>query len=119
MHMQRTPTAAVDARRAVLRRFGELLGEETLDDVLLVVSELVTNALLHGRGRIELRMALDSRHVTGAVTDEGRGFDERPQEYDPARIGGHGLHIVDRIAESWGTSDRSTNVWFQIPTWRA
>jgi anti-sigma regulatory factor (Ser/Thr protein kinase) len=103
-----------EARQAVLSYFGELLGDETLDDVLLVVSELVTNALLHGSGDVDLRMACDGRYVTGAVSDQGRGFDGRPRRRDPRRAGGHGLHIVGRVAEHWGLTDGTANVWFEI-----
>jgi two-component sensor histidine kinase len=113
--LPRTPTAAAHARRAVASGFGDLLGEESLDDVILVVSELVTNALLHGRGDIRLRISVDAQLITGAVSDDGRTFRGRPLEPDPARIGGHGLRIVDRVAERWGQDGTSTNVWFEIP----
>jgi two-component sensor histidine kinase len=113
--LPRSPTAAAHARHAVASGFGALLGEESLDDVMLVVSELVTNALLHGRGDIKLRIAVDAQLVTGAVSDDGRRFRGQPLEPDPARIGGHGLRIVDRVAERWGHEGTSTNVWFEIP----
>ncbi len=116
--IDRTASAAAQARRLVTTQFGDQLGEETLDDLLLVVSELATNALLHGRGKIELRVALDSRHLTGAVTDAGEGFDRQPCEHDPARVGGHGLYLVGRIAECWGMGHGPTSVWFQIPVRR-
>jgi anti-sigma regulatory factor (Ser/Thr protein kinase) len=115
--LPRTPTAAAHARRAVASGFGDLLGEESLDDVMLVVSELVTNALLHGRGDIKLRIAVGARLVTGAVSDGGRTFRGRPLEPNPARIGGHGLRIVDHVAERWGQDGTSTNVWFEIPAY--
>lgn len=113
--IDRTASAAAQARRLVTTLFCDRLGGETLDDLLLVVSELVTNALLHGTGKIELRMALDSRHLTGAVTDEGEGFDRESREHDPARVGGHGLYLVGRVAERWGMGRGPTSVWFQIP----
>jgi hypothetical protein len=114
MRMKPGPTAAAEARLAVTSCFGDLLGADKLDDVLLVVSELVTNAMLHGRGDIDVRMACDTEYVTGAVTDEGHGFDGRPRRPDPDRSGGHGLHIVGRVAEQWGLGEGSTSVWFEI-----
>lgn len=113
--IDRNASAAAQARRLVTTQFGDRLGEETLDDLLLVVSELVSNALLHGSGDIELRMAIDSRHVTGSVVDEGAGFEREPRAHDPARVGGHGLYLVGRIAERWGMGHGPTSVWFQIP----
>jgi anti-sigma regulatory factor (Ser/Thr protein kinase) len=114
MRMKPSPTAAAEARRGVVSCFGDLLGADKLDDVLLVVSELVTNAVLHGRGDIDLRMACDTRYVTGAVSDEGHEFDGRPRRPDPTRAGGHGLHIVARVAEQWGLGDGATSVWFEV-----
>jgi anti-sigma regulatory factor (Ser/Thr protein kinase) len=111
----RTPGAVREARRLVCSHFGGLLGEEMLDDVQLVVSELVTNAVRHGRGDVDLRMALDGRRVSGSVSDEGRGFKRRRRQPDATRVGGHGLFIVAHVAEAWGMSDETTNVWFQIP----
>jgi anti-sigma regulatory factor (Ser/Thr protein kinase) len=113
-HFARTPAAAGDARRLVRTHFGELLCEEPLDDVLLVVSELVPNAVLYGHGAIELRLAFDGGHVMGAVTDDGPGFAQELPPHDPARVGGHGLHIVGRVAAAWGRGDRPANIWFRI-----
>jgi anti-sigma regulatory factor (Ser/Thr protein kinase) len=108
------PTAACEARQAALACFDGLLSPDKLDDVLLVVSELVTNAVLHGRGDIDVRMGCDGRIVTGAVSDEGRGFDRRPRRADSRRVGGHGLHIVGRVSEQWGLGEGATSVWFEI-----
>jgi two-component sensor histidine kinase len=113
-HFARTPAAPADARRMVATRFGDVLAPETLDDVLLVVSELMTNAVLYGEGGVELRLDVKKDCVMGMVTDEGSWFDQGPREYDPARIGGHGLRIVGRVAERWGIGDDETNVWFHI-----
>ena len=77
VQLPRTPGAAGHARRMVSTRLGHHLPEETLDDVLLVVSELVNNAVLHGRGDIALRMAYDGQRITGEVCDEGTGFSPR------------------------------------------
>ena len=110
----RTPDAVRAARRLVADQFGGLLGSETLDDVQLVVSELVTNAVRYGRGEVDLRMACDGRTLTGAVSDAGRGFQRRPRVHDPAGVGGHGLYIVGRVSEAWGVDDGHTNVWFQM-----
>lgn len=77
VRLPRASTAAGAARHVVKQHFNDLLADETLDDALLVVSELVTNALLHGAGDIELRVAFDG------AAPEGRG--DRP---------GHPLHAT-------------------------
>jgi anti-sigma regulatory factor (Ser/Thr protein kinase) len=113
-HFARTPAAAGAARRLVTHHFGDLLREEPLDDVLLVVSELVTNAVLYGHGEIELRLAFDGPHLMGAVNDEGSGFGGELPPADPARVGGHGLYIVGRVAEAWGRGEGPASIWFRI-----
>ena len=78
--------------------------EDTVrDDVQLVVSELVTNALMHGDGALVLRASITGAAVQVSVTDSG---DELPEvlPLDPARIGGLGLIVVDRVASDWGVA---------------
>ncbi|MEU6390956.1 ATP-binding protein [Streptomyces sp. NPDC046939] len=67
-------------------------------DVLLVVSELVTNADRHARGPYALELEGTARQITVSVYDSS---DAVPRRYprDPARIGGHGLEIVDMLAD--------------------
>jgi two-component sensor histidine kinase len=113
-HFARTPAAPADARRMVASRFGDLLGQETLDDVLLVVSELMTNAVRYGEGGVQLRLAVKKDCVMGMVTDEGSWCDRGPRDHEPARVGGHGLRIVGHVAERWGIGEDETNVWFHI-----
>ena len=106
--------AASAARDVVKQRFGDLLAQETMDDALLVVSELVTNAVLHGEGQIELRMHFDGQRVTGDVTDEGTHFMPPQRAHAAGQIGGHGVYLVGRIANSWGRREGSSHVWFEI-----
>jgi anti-sigma regulatory factor (Ser/Thr protein kinase) len=80
------------------------VGQAASSDAVLVISELVTNALRHGLGEIVARTALtDGGVLYLSVTDSG---DELPelQPVDPSRVGGVGLHIVDRLASEWGIS---------------
>jgi anti-sigma regulatory factor (Ser/Thr protein kinase) len=114
VRLPRAAASAGAARRVVIKHFGELLAQATLDDALLVVSELVTNALLHGEGDIELRLAFDGQRVTGEVTDEGMRFTRPLRENGSGQIGGHGLYLVGCIASSWGLGEGSTHVWFEI-----
>ncbi len=80
------------------------------------MSELVTNAVLHGIGTIELRMQADEHRVTGEVIDEGGGFAcLMRKEGAPDDLGGWGLSIVGALAESWGVRAGATHVWFTIP----
>lgn len=82
----------------------------------LAVSELVSNALLHGDGAIEVGLRSENGQIRLEVTDEGRAADApRPRENpgDDRRLGGWGLHVVEQLADRWGaTSERErTRVW--------
>jgi serine/threonine-protein kinase RsbW len=113
--LPRDLAAGAAARRIVRARFGPVVTGDTLDDVLLVVSELVSNAVLHGTGDIELRIAYDGTRITGDVADQGAGFTRVRRARTADEIGGHGLRVVDRIASCWGVHDDSSQVWFEIP----
>lgn len=84
-------------------------------DFELAVSELVSNALLHGSGRIHVHLSCDpGGRVRLEVGDEGRDEPEAPRPHlAERRIGGWGLRFVDQLAESWGAErrGRGTLVW--------
>lgn len=106
--------AASEARRLVRTRLDHIVAPCTLDDVLLIVSELVTNAVLHGDGDLEMHIAFDGCSVTGHVCDEGAGFQRRASAPCAGRIGGRGLALVEQVADGWGVDDEAAHVWFQI-----
>jgi anti-sigma regulatory factor (Ser/Thr protein kinase) len=114
MGIAATQTAPRRARRAVQRRFVDLLGAEALEDLVLVVSELVTNAVVHGHGEIRLRLAFDGRRVSGTVSDDGRGFARHVGDRDCAQVCGHGLDIVDDLSAGWGAHPKTSDVWFEV-----
>ena len=115
VRLPRDRTAAATARDLVRTRLARHVSVETMDDVLLVVSELATNAVLLGIGDVELRIAFDGRCVTGNVADAGTGFQRAPREPPHRRIGGNGLYLVERLASRWGVDDGTAHVWFEIP----
>jgi len=102
-----------------LRSFGESLTAGTIDDALVMVSELVTNAVQHGKPDVTLRFWLRSDRLTVAVTDRGGGTVPRTNRV-PGRDqqSGRGLLIVDALAARWGVSrtDRAAGktVWFDL-----
>jgi anti-sigma regulatory factor (Ser/Thr protein kinase) len=86
-----------------------------VNDAALVLSEFVTNAILHGAGDVVCHLS----HLAGALcigtTDLGT---ELPHVVEsPERTGGFGLHIVDRIAQDWGVAPFPGGklVWALIP----
>ena len=102
--------APANARRAIERHFRECgVAETTIDDALLVVTELVNNAVEHGRGQIELRLRTPPNGVRIEVVDEGEGATSDIQGYRDS--GGWGLRVVDHLALEWGAHEGTTHVW--------
>jgi two-component sensor histidine kinase len=104
------------ARRALETRCGDALPPGGLQALLLVVSELVTNSVQHGRGGpIQLRISAEpDAIVRGEVLSDGCGpVAIREPSTDPLD-GGLGLRLVDALVDSWGVRDGSTNVWFEM-----
>ncbi|MEU5594699.1 ATP-binding protein [Streptomyces sp. NPDC020298] len=83
------PAASADQRAAA-------------EDVLLVVSELVTNACLHAEGPDELVIACDNKVIRVEVTDRGSGQPAPRTPHRAGRPGGHGMFIVQRLCLDWG-----------------
>ncbi|MFI9806210.1 ATP-binding protein [Streptomyces sp. NPDC052301] len=72
------------------------------EDVLLVVSELVTNACLHAEGPDELLLACDNKVIRVEVSDSGTGQPAPRTPHRAGRPGGHGMFIVQRLCLDWG-----------------
>jgi anti-sigma regulatory factor (Ser/Thr protein kinase) len=94
-------------------------GASATDAVLLVASELITNAVRHGSGEVELRVLLDGDHVRLEVLDDGHASVVAPvQTPEPSALGGRGLLLVRDISRRWGsgfdTAGR-TLVWAELP----
>jgi anti-sigma regulatory factor (Ser/Thr protein kinase) len=114
MQLERARTAGAVARRAIRTRLDRRVAQETLDDVLLVVSELLANAVLHGSSEISLRVELIDGCVTGRVTDGGSRPGPRVVVPRNERTSANGLRLVDRITSEWGVDAGSADVWFRI-----
>ncbi|MYS89758.1 MULTISPECIES: ATP-binding protein [Streptomyces] len=83
------PAASADQRAAA-------------EDVLLVVSELVTNACLHAEGPDQLWITCDNKVIRIEVADRGTGQPSPRTPHRAGRPGGHGMFIVQRLCLDWG-----------------
>ncbi|MCX4233927.1 ATP-binding protein [Streptomyces sp. NPDC020707] len=72
------------------------------EDVLLVVSELVTNACLHAEGPDELWISCENKVLRIEVSDRGAGQPAPRTPHRAGRPGGHGMFIVQRLCLDWG-----------------
>ena len=95
----------------MIRAHADALGAHARD-VVLLTSELVTNAVRHGGEPIELKLAIEGPTARVAVCDGGS--DGLPALRACGDDGGYGLHLVQAIAARWGLGERSHEVWFEI-----
>lgn len=111
-------TASPAEARHQLARFAvenRLLAEPAV--ALVVLSELVTNAVLHGTEPIEVCVSGEGGVVRIEVSDgDAHSAHLVPQAHRLDRPGGLGLHIVDALARRWGTDVREDGktVWAEI-----
>jgi anti-sigma regulatory factor (Ser/Thr protein kinase) len=107
--------AAARARHFVgdtLRAWG-LDGE--VADAELLVSELVTNAVLHARSLASVSVERQGSLFRIAVCDDSSSV-PRVRDYGPRAVTGRGMLLVDRIADRWGVEERLGGkcVWFEV-----
>ena len=87
--------------------------------LVLLISEVVSNSVLHSTGPAEAPITITATVTVEAVhvsvTDAGEGF--VPSRRDPARVeGGYGLYLLEKAASRWGVDAGSpTTVWFELP----
>jgi anti-sigma regulatory factor (Ser/Thr protein kinase) len=93
-------------------------GSRATDDVLLVVSELVTNAVRHGDGELEVRVHPHGGQVRLEVLDDGGARVPEPMGAPPLdSVGGRGLHLVRAVSRAWGSGYDArgrTLVWAEL-----
>jgi anti-sigma regulatory factor (Ser/Thr protein kinase) len=89
---------------------------------VLLVSEVVTNAILHSAsgdqgGSVEVRYALDGHEVYVEVLDAGGAAHPTRYAEHPEGVSGRGLALVEALASSWGVHDQQAGrvVWFRLP----
>ncbi len=111
-----TSTTQAQARQFLISHLkGDLAGTVALDDAVLAVTELVTNAVNAGSGRVVVDIDLHRDRLLLAVTDDAVGRPEI-QPMAPLATHGRGLRIVDALSLRWGTDPRpiGKRVWVEL-----
>ena len=114
VELARNSVAPGAARRVLRNLCADHVEHDLLVDAELLVSELVTNALRHGRGDISLCARVDEERLRVEVIDGGSGFTNDVRGGDFGRAGGWGLDIVDVVSSRWGVREGATHVWFEL-----
>ncbi|WP_395103610.1 ATP-binding protein [Actinomadura sp. SCN-SB] len=103
-------------RGAVRERAAALVGDpELLDDIELMTSEALANAVLHGSGPIGVTVATNGRRLRVEVRDEGPAA--APAEPGRRRTDhGRGLTVIGALAADWALerSETETRLWFEV-----
>jgi DNA-binding NarL/FixJ family response regulator len=89
---------------------------DVCDDALLIVTELVTNAVTHAGSACELRLTTGPLALRIEVTDIGAGTPD-PLPPSATRNHGRGLHMIDAVAAAWGVEPVPAGgkvVWAEI-----
>jgi anti-sigma regulatory factor (Ser/Thr protein kinase) len=114
IELPRGPDAPRQARSALAEWYHDSVADEELMAGKFVVSELVTNAVVHGEGRIHLVGDLDEDRLRVEVRDEGSGFERAASGTGFCELHGHGLTIVEALSSRWGIRESTTHVWAEI-----
>lgn len=118
MHLPCTPASVASARRAIsdeLRAAG--VPDCAVGDAALVISELVSNAILHAYPlpgeRLKVAWQITGGQVEVAVSDGGSATMPHDTHPTVASVSGRGLAIVAHICQTWGirSNDVGLTVW--------
>jgi anti-sigma regulatory factor (Ser/Thr protein kinase) len=108
-----SPAVARQFVAAALRRWNA--DAPTVEAAQLLVSELVTNVVVHTSSDVRLAVSVRGQKIRVEVVDSDEHM-PRVGTVDSSDLGGRGLAIVDGVAEAWGSDSRSDGkaVWFEL-----
>ena len=109
------PRSARKARRFAEQTLGAWGAHDLTDPAVLLISEVVTNGVLHARTEVDVKLQLDGERLLVEVWDRDP-HNVRPRNPGDEATGGRGLLIVDALSGRWGTRhDGDTKcVWFEV-----
>jgi anti-sigma regulatory factor (Ser/Thr protein kinase) len=113
LELPRDGKAAALARSALAAVHGHV--DDVADRLAVLTTELVTNAVRHGRGAIRLRATFDVGLIRVEVQDDGASFvAAEALAIEGTSAGGFGLKIVEALADRWGVDAARGTVWCEV-----
>lgn len=112
LHLHPLPRLVQTARRFVADRL-PAVSEDTRDVLMLLTSELVTNAVIHARTPLEVGITITDRSLLVSVHDLDLGH----SALDPTREGGWGLGLVTALSDASSMTrhpDDGKTAWFRV-----
>jgi anti-sigma regulatory factor (Ser/Thr protein kinase) len=107
-------TSAAEARGYVRSLLADC-DEQVTDAIVLMTSELVTNAIVHGQTAVVVALERTNGVCRVSVSDENHAW-PKLRHPDPLDFSGRGLSIVDEVSDHWGVNrgSRGKTVWFTV-----
>jgi anti-sigma regulatory factor (Ser/Thr protein kinase) len=109
------PTSVARIRRFAVQACADVAPRVEPDTVALLVSEVATNALVHGTGQVRVRVLPRAGGVRVEVHD---GSAVLPARREPTLLdeGGRGVALVEALSSSWGShaDAEGKTVWFEV-----
>ena len=108
------PTSAREARDRVRPVLSSWPDEAGRDTAILLLSEIVTNALRHADGEILITVTTEDHRLRTEVHD---GSATLPIPRPPDETGGLGLILIDHLSDRWGVDQHpgdGKTVWFEL-----
>jgi len=115
LDLDAVPDSAPHARRTLAAVLAGSLFAERIDQAQLAASELVTNAVLHGRRPLRMRVLLSETCLRVEVVD-GSPISPSFSMLDPTALTGRGLMLISDAADRWGVEplEHGKSVWFEL-----
>ena len=115
LRLAAVPQSAGAARRFTREHLDNWQVGVVVDEVVLMVSELVTNVGLHARTDAVVHLEVAAGRVRVEVSDASPRLPER-RDQQPGAETGRGLLIVDALADAWGVQPGALGktVWFEV-----
>ncbi|MET7616174.1 SpoIIE family protein phosphatase [Streptomyces sp. NPDC005408] len=112
----RLPDAVAHARRFTSRTLRSWGVTDETDAILLIVSELVTNALVHTQGQVRLDLTLAGERMRVAVSDASPRAPVKPSNVNWEATGGRGIMLVEAVSAAYGSVPLSggKQVWAEL-----
>ena len=117
LHVPPVSTGIGEARRFTRDQLKEWGLDSIADNAVLMISELVTNAILHGGEEALLTLLVDDLKIRAEVRDSSPSMPV-VRKYSETATTGRGMVIVAALASDWGTYavDGGKVVWFELTT---
>jgi GAF domain-containing protein/anti-sigma regulatory factor (Ser/Thr protein kinase) len=109
------PDAVPRARRFAVAALSGLCPDELVDDAALVISELVTNAFLHGEPPVVVRISARAHLIRIEVADDSRSAPVRGRP-DSNAMTGRGMGLIESLSSRWGVAPEANGkkIWCEL-----